>query len=431
MRALALVDGEHYPDVVVETLAALPYEVVGAVMLGGTEKLRSGLPDYGVPLWNNLADALVEVDVDIVVDLSDEPVVGPRRRFRLASRALAHGLPYVGADFRLEPVRFAPYAQPALSIIGTGKRVGKTAVSGHVARLLARSREVVVVAMGRGGPAEPVVMRASPTVQDLLALSRSGEHAASDYLEDAALADVTTVGARRCGGGLAGEPFVSNVEAAARLAASLDPDLVLLEGSGSTIPPIEAGRRIIVAGAHQDPDAATGDLNAYRLFVSDLVVLTMCEPPLATTEQIEALRAAIAGVDPDLPVIATVLRPRPVEPVAKRRVAFFSTAPAAIHGRLRDHLEAAHGAEVVLVSGNLADRNALLADLDSPAAGEADVFLTEIKAAAIDVVAEAAETRGVAVVFADNEVLPLPGEADLDDAVVALADAVAAERAPA
>ena len=27
MRALALVDGEHYPEVVVETLAALDYEV--------------------------------------------------------------------------------------------------------------------------------------------------------------------------------------------------------------------------------------------------------------------------------------------------------------------------------------------------------------------------------------------------------------------
>jgi cyclic 2,3-diphosphoglycerate synthase len=431
MRALALVDGEHYPGVVVETLAALNYEVVGAVLLGGTEKLRDGVPDYGVPLWKKLADALADVDVDIVVDLSDEPVAGPRRRMRLASRALANGLPYVGADFRFDPIRFAPYAQPALSIVGTGKRVGKTAVSGHVARLLARSRDVVVVAMGRGGPAEPVLMPTPPSVDDLLALSRSGQHAASDYLEDAALAGVPTIGARRCGGGLAGEPFLSNVEAAARLAASLGPDLVVLEGSGATIPPVEAGRRIIVGGAHEEPDAVVGDLNAYRLFVSDLVVLTMCEPPLAPPEQTEAIRTAIAGVDPDLPVIATVLRPRPAEPIAGRRVAFFSTAATAIHERLREHLESVHGAEVVLVSGNLAHREALIADLDSPAAGQAEVFLTEVKAAAIDVVAEAAETRGTAVVFADNQVLPLPGEADLDDAVVALADAVAAERAPA
>jgi cyclic 2,3-diphosphoglycerate synthase len=397
-------------------------------MLGGAEKLRGGAPDFGVPLWNKLADALVEVDVDIVVDLSDEPVVGPRRRFRLASRALASGVPYVGADFRLDPVQFAAYSQPALAVIGTGKRVGKTAVAGHVARLLARSREVVIVAMGRGGPPEPVVMPASPSLEDLLALSRSGSHAASDYLEDAALAGVVAVGARRCGGGLAGEPFASNVEEAAKLAAALGPDLVLLEGSGAALPPVEAGARILVVGAHQDPDTVVGYLGAYRLLLSDLVVLTMCEEPLATREQVEALRDAIAGVDPDLSVIATVLRPRPVEPVAGIRVAFFSTAPNGIHARLAEHLEREHGAEVILFSGNLADRDALRADLDAPAAAGAEVFLTEIKAAAIDVVAEAAETRGVPVVFADNEVLPLPGESDLDEAAAALADGVAAPR---
>jgi len=427
VRALALIDGEHYPDVVRDALAALPYEVVGAVMLGGTEKLRGGEADYGVPLSHDLGEALAAVDADLVVDLSDEPVVGPRRRFRLASQALAAGRPYVGADFRLEPVPFAPLELPALAVIGSGKRVGKTAVAGHVARLLAESREVVVVAMGRGGPAEPVVTEASPTVEDLLALSRAGAHAASDYLEDAALAGVVTVGARRCGGGLAGKPFLSNVEEAARLAASLSPDVVLLEGSGAAIPPVEASRRILVAGAHQDPEIVAGYLGAYRLLLSDLVVLTMCEEPLATAEQVEALREAIGDVAPELPVIATVLRPRPAEPIAGRRVALFSTAPEAIHARLREHLEREHGAEVVAVSGNLADRDALRAELDSEETENAEVFLVEIKAAAIDVVAEAAAERGIPVVFADNEVLPLAGEQDLDALVRALADAVVAD----
>jgi cyclic 2,3-diphosphoglycerate synthase len=429
MRALALVDGEHYPDVVIAALGELDYDVVGAVMLGGREKLRDGLPDYGVPLWDTLEGALAEVDVDAVVDLSDEPVVSPRRRFRLASRALAAGIPYLGADFRLDPVAFMPYARPALAVIGTGKRVGKTAVAGHVARTLSGSREVVVVAMGRGGPAEPVVVDVKPTLEDLLALSRTGVHAASDYLEDAALAGVVTIGARRCGGGLAGAPFFSNVEAAAEIAASRDPDLVLLEGSGAAIPPVEAGRRVLIAGANQDPDVISGNLGPYRLFLSDLVVLTMCEEPLATPAQVDAMRAAVAEVDPELTVIATVLRPRPVEDIAGRRVAFFSTAPEPIHDRLREHLEQEHGAEVVLVSGNLARRAELREDLDS--AGDAEVFLVEIKAAAIDVVAEAAESRGLPVVFADNAVLPLPGEPDLDERVRALADAIAGEPAAA
>ena len=429
MRALALVDGEHYPEVVRAAFAELPHEVVGAVLLGGGEKLREP-PDYGVPLHADLAEGLEAAAADVVVDLSDEPVVDPRTRFRLASRTLAAGLPYEGADFRFEPVPFALLDVPALAVIGSGKRVGKTAVAGHVARLLARTREVVVVAMGRGGPPDPVVMEASPTVEDLLGLSRSGSHAASDYLEDAALAGVVTVGARRCGGGLAGRPFFSNVEEAARLAASLEPELVLLEGSGAAIPPVEAGRRILVAGAHQDPEFVAGYLGAYRLLISDLILLTMCEEPLATPEDVRALRAAVAEVT-DVPVLATVLRPRPVEPVAGRRVAVFTTAPAAIHDRLRDHLEREHDARVTLLSGSLARREDLRRELASRAAREAEAYLVEIKAAAIDVVAEAASEREIPVVFADNEVLPVDSEANLDGQIEALAEAAVAERVPA
>jgi len=42
MRALAIIDGEHYPDVVREALLELPYEFVAAVLAGGKEKLRGG-----------------------------------------------------------------------------------------------------------------------------------------------------------------------------------------------------------------------------------------------------------------------------------------------------------------------------------------------------------------------------------------------------
>src|SRR6185437_8967667 len=135
-----------------------------------------------------------------------------------ASRALAEGIPYVGADFRFEPPQLEPFALPSISVIGTGKRVGKTAVTGHLARLLARDRSVVVVAMGRGGPREPELVEIAPTVADLVARSREGRHAASDHLETAAVCGVPTIGCRRAGGGLAGAVTVSNVAAGARLA---------------------------------------------------------------------------------------------------------------------------------------------------------------------------------------------------------------------
>jgi cyclic 2,3-diphosphoglycerate synthetase len=102
-----------------------------------------------------------------------------------------------------------------------------------------------------------------------------------------------------------------------------------------------------------------------------------------------------------------------------------------IHARLREHLEREHGAEVTLVSGNLARREELRAELDSPAARTAEVYLVEIKAAAIDVVVEAAADREIPVVFSDNEVLTLPGEEPLDERLAALADAAVGEKVPA
>ena len=380
-----MIDGEHYAPVVRDALAELPYDVVAAILVGGTEKLRGG-DEYGVPLVSRLDD----VDAEIVLDLSDEPVFAPQERLLWASRALALGRPYIGPDFRFDPPAYHPFPLPSLAVIGTGKRVGKTAVTGHVARLLAREHEVVVVAMGRGGPADPETIESPPTVAELVELSRSGRHAASDHLETAALAGVVTVGCRRAGGGLAGAPFASNVLEGAELAAARRPDVVVFDGSGAAIPPIAVDRRILVAGSQ---DLRAG-LNPYRVLVSDLVVLTSGDA--------EAVHAIA-----DVPVVHAELRLRPAEPLAGRRTAVFTTGPAPI-----EHLDA----DVVAVSRNLADRAALrsdLADLD------AEVYLVELKAAAIDVVAEAALERNAELMLAANDVVS-PG---LDEALLGLVGA--------
>jgi cyclic 2,3-diphosphoglycerate synthase len=360
VRAVALIDGEHHAPVVRDALRALPYEWVGAIMVGGTEKLRAG-SDYGVPLLDGFGDA------EAVVDLSDEPVLGPAERLSWVSRALAAGLPYIGADFRFDPPVFEPFELPSIAVIGTGKRVGKTAVTAHLARLLARDRDVVVVAMGRGGPPEPEVIATPPTVEDLVALSRAGRHAASDHLEIAALSGVPTIGCRRAGGGLAGGVAASNVAEGARLAAELRPDLVLFDGSGASIPPIATARRVLVTGyAEHDPY-----LDTYRRLVSDVVV----ERP--------------------------ALRLRPAEPL-EGRVAVFTAGATDV-----SHLDA----EVVHVSANLSNRARLRDDLV-----DADTYLVELKAAGIDVVATHALARGIRVVLAGNDVIGVD-----DDVLLALA----------
>ena len=175
----------------------------------------------------------------------------------------------------------------------------------------------------------------------------------------------------------------------AALAAERDPDVVVFHGSGAAIPPVDVDARILVSGRGHDPLAY---LNPYRVLVSDLVVLVGG----GDSSAIRALKK-VAVVDADL-------RLRPVAPLRGRRVAVFTTGPAATH-----ELDA----EVVAVSRNLANRAALSEDL---ARTDADVYLVEIKAAAIDLVAEAALKRGAEVVFAENEVV----SDELDDAILRL-----------
>jgi cyclic 2,3-diphosphoglycerate synthase len=406
-KALAIVDGEHYATTVRAALDELAYDFVAAHLIGGTEKLRGG-EEYGLPMVGSLEEGIAEHEPDVVVDLSDEPVLGPPERLRLVSRVLAAGLPYVGADFRFEPPQLQPYDLPSLGVVGTGKRVGKTAVAGHLARLLAPRWDVVVVAMGRGGPEEPEVAEAPPSVQDLLALSRAGRHAASDYLEDAALAGVPTIGCRRAGGGLAGAPFTSNVEAGAALAAERSPDIVIFEGSGAALPPIETRKRVLVASGQQGPELVTGYLNAYRILVSDLVVVLD-----GTREHADAIREL-----KDVPVVDAQLKPRAVERVEGRVAVFTTATPHAaerIGASLRDQ-----GLEVVHVSSSLSRRDELRRELETV---EADTYLIELKAAAIDVVAEAADERGIPIVLLSNDV-DAPG---LDQELLALAEAAVGE----
>ena len=52
---------------------------------------------------------------------------------------------------------------------------------------------------------------------------------------------------------------------------------------------------------------------------------------------------------------------------------------------------------------------------------DADVFLVELKAAAIDAVAEHALARNASVVLAANDPIPYPGEPDLDEMLLEMA----------
>jgi cyclic 2,3-diphosphoglycerate synthetase len=384
---IALIDGEHHPSAVRDALARL--DLAGVVFCGGEEKLGPGsLEDhYGRPVEMDAEAGLRRLAprADAVVDLADEPVVPARRRLRLAALALSLGLAYETPGGRLEPPQYerVDFDGPKLAVIATGKRTGKTAVAGHWAALLREEgAEPVIVCMGRGGPAGPQLAEAAPSLNELIAIAESGSHAASDYLEDAVIAGVATVGCRRIGGGFAGQPFESNVPEGAALAASLAPGTILFEGSGACIPPVEVDRTVCILGAGPPEPFAE-----YRVARADLVL------------------AAEGAHDPPPASISFSMRPEPVEEIpADARVAIFTTGASGMEDV----------PDPVVSSANLARRGALAEELDRAAAEGCDVYLTELKAAAIDTVVMRARAEGARVVFIRNRPV------GIDDALVKL-----------
>jgi len=440
LRTLVLVDGEHYPPVVRAAIEHISSRipgcaVVGAALLGGREKVAlDGSFDVGVPLVvgptpeDAMGAAMARFSPELVLDLSDQPVVDLRVRMKLVTIALVNGVPYQGADFRFDPPpRPRVATKPTVAVIGTGKRTGKTAVSAHLARLLAaRGTPPVIVAMGRGGPAEPELV--DPATFDLspkglVELALSGRHAASDHLEDALTAGVVTIGTRRCGGGMAGAPADSTFADGVVLANSRPEHVLVLEGSGQAIPPVHADATICVVPA-DGIRAVTEGLGPYRVLLSDAVVITMAEAPFAVSGAADVERS-VRGVAPGARVTRTGLRPFPLEPVSDRTVFYVTTAPASAIDLMVGHLEREHGCTVVGTSTHLAHRPKLSEDLER--AGEAEVLLVELKAAAVDLAARLALERGLEVVFCNNRVVPLGRAGSFDELALATTD-LAVER---
>lgn len=391
MAVIALIDGEHHPAAVREALTRVEAQrgLVGVAFCGGEEKLpdRPLAEIYGRAIEQPAEEALRRLagQADAVVDLADEPVLGSSAKLRLAALALHLGLRYEAPGLALDPPHYEPvaFSGPRLAVIATGKRTGKTAVAGHLARLLAE-RDPLIVCMGRGGPAEPQVARPDTTLADLLEVAGSGAHAASDYLEDAVLAGVPTVGCRRLGGGLTGEPFESNVARGAALAATLEPGCMIFEGSGSCIPPVQVDGTLCIVGA-----GVAEPMSGYHLLRADLVL-------------------AREGADAPPGALRFELQSEPAEPLPDgARVALFTTGS-----------ESCAGVEPVIASTNLARRSALARDLDRAVAEGCDVWLTELKAAAIDTVAMRARAEGARVLFVRNR----PVGEGLDEALLEWSD---------
>lgn len=440
---LCLVDGEHYFPVTksaIDKLESKGYDVKLLLFIGGTEKLRNtnleeiealfekpvifGEDHSKIP-YDLIVDSINKYDVDSVMDLSDEPVVNYEKRFKIATVVLQQGVKYWGPDFEFKPLKeYDVLDNPSYKILGTGKRIGKTAVSAYTARLINTEDKYdpCIVAMGRGGPEEPEVVRGDKiklTPEYLMEQSNLGKHAASDHWEDALLSRVLTVGCRRCAGGMAGRVYITNMVEGAVKTNDLETNLIAIEGSGSAIPPIKTDKQIVLVGANQPIETLTEYFGPYRIKLADLVIITMCDEQICSKEKLDSLINKINEINPKAVVVPTIFRPAPVESIENKRVLFATTAPENVQHLLKDYLEENYNCTVVDISTHLSNRPLLMEDIERNI-DDVDVMLTEIKAAAIDVATKVALDKGLEVVYCDNIPIAINDEYDLDKSIMDL-----------
>ena len=444
-KMLCLVDGEHYLPVTqeaIDTLNNLEHiDIVGAVFIGGTEKLRDESQDsysekLGIPVqfakdkeipYDIIVEMIRKYDADTVMDLSDEPILDYPKRFKIACKVLNEGISYEGPDFKFEPTsQYDMMEKPSITILGTGKRIGKTAVSGFVSRLIdKKGYEPCVIAMGRGGPEDPEIVHGEDleiNAEFLLEQSEKGVHAASDHWEDALMSRILTIGCRRCGGGMAGEVFLTNMKKGAKLANEVKSKFAIFEGSGAAIPPIKTDKKIALVGANQPIENLTTYFGPYRIALGDLVILTMCEEPMCSDEKIAQIEEFVSEVNPDATIISTVFRPKPLDDISGKNVLFATTVPEDVKDKLVDYLENNFKCKVIGTTAHLSNRPLLREDMEKYM-DKADVMLTELKAAAVDVATKDALKAGLEVVYCDNIPVAINDSyPDMADSVIELVD---------
>ena len=117
-----------------------------------------------------------------------------------------------------------------------------------------------------------------------------------------------------------------------------------------------------------------------------------------------------------------MFRPKPLDDISGKKVLFATTAPEEVKDKLVNYLETNYNCEVVGTTAHLSNRPLLREDMKKFMA-HADVMLTELKAAAVDVATKDAIAAGLEVVYCDNIPVAINNTyPDLSESVIKLVD---------
>ncbi|MGN1185698.1 MAG: 2,3-diphosphoglycerate synthetase, partial [Methanobrevibacter wolinii] len=166
----------------------------------------------------------------------------------------------------------------------------------------------------------------------------------------------------------------------------------------------------------------TNFFGPYRIGLGDLIILTMCEEPMTSKEKVNKIINFIHSINPNVKVIPTVFRPKPLKSIKNKKVLFATTAPSSVKDKLVKYLEETYDCKIIGTTSHLSNRPLLKEDI-TKYIDKVDCMLTELKAAAVDVASKEALNYGLEVVYCDNIPIELEGDyPSIDDSILELVD---------
>ena len=266
--------------------------------------------------------------INIFYDLSDEPVISPDLRLSMMGLAYSARVDYCCGNLFLQGKKEnAKICKPVIKIIGNGKRVGKTTVSICLTNYLKeKGYKPLIVALGRGGAPEPCILDPGKInfIKYLHEGVRKKQHMASDYIEDAFFTGVPTISARRCGGGLLGEITDTNLEQCLDIAQNEKCDVIIVEGSGASIPAVDADSTLLVVGVSEhNIDILSGYCTNNWVMEADLIMVNYTKKELYEKYH-NLLSSNFKKINPIAKIHPFLLRAS-IKNIKSQRMAIFTT----------------------------------------------------------------------------------------------------------
>ncbi|HAX18547.1 MAG TPA: hypothetical protein DCY00_08160 [Actinobacteria bacterium] len=126
----------------------------------------------------------------------------------------------------------------------------------------------------------------------------------------------------------------------------------------------------------------------------------MCEKPVADFKNIEILLKNINEVNPSASIFLSIFRPYPLGELEGKKVVVGMTAKSIMQDKIKNYLEKKYKCSIKGMTFNLSDRPKLHDEIRK--FDDFDVFLSELKAAAVDVITDYSVRHNKEVIYMNN-----------------------------